>query len=115
VATPTGTHIGTPPLGGATAVGGALRTREVVYPLPLGHIDGPACNVELGVHDGIYYGPPEVAQSNVSGLKVSMRLLDLRATRVLWSAEQAAEGSPRDPLFVREVGEHAIASLPPVR
>jgi hypothetical protein len=64
----------------------------------------------------IFYAPPPPPEhENESGMGVSMRMFDLRATQVLWSADEWAEGSPRDAGFVKALGGHVGASIPPAR
>jgi hypothetical protein len=106
-------HFATP--AGARLGGAAVRTAMV--PIPVGHVHGPGCNLALGIHDGYYYGEPQPApeHGNDSGLGLSMRLVGLRNPRLLWFADQWAEGSPRDGDFVRRFGDHVSANLPPAR
>src|SRR5262249_50280283 len=103
--------VATPPVG---AVSGVVR--PAVFPVPTGHVHGPGCNILIGIHDGVFYGPPPAPEhEGQSGLGVSMRLFDLRQPRVLWSADQWAEGSPREGKFVQALGAHVGASIPTAR
>jgi hypothetical protein len=93
---------------------GALRgdgVAHVVRP-PVGAIIRPA----VFPIPPVFYAPvPPPEHENDSGLGVSMRLFDLRAPGLLWSADQWAEGSPRDGRFVQTLGTNVGASIPPAR
>jgi hypothetical protein len=80
---------------------------------PVTHVHGPSCNLFLDVHDGAWAEPPPAPGEDVpSHLSERATLISLLDGRALWSAEQDGEGSPRDPGFVRAVGQAATASLP---
>ena len=94
--------------GPAPSVGRGAGVAHVVRP-PVGAVIRPA----VFPIPPVFYAPaPPPEHEDESGLGVSMRMFDLRAPRVLWSADQWAEGSPREGKFVQALGTHVGASIP---
>jgi hypothetical protein len=99
---------------GASPPSGALRAGGVA------HVVRPAAAAVirpaiLPIPPIFYAPPPPPEHENESGMGVSMRMFDLRSPQVLWSADEWAEGSPRDGGFVKALGGHVGASIPPAR